>query len=500
MLAEEVGSRVQALGVHIITLKSSLMKGSPAQMSIISPLDSEPIVTWDANKMRRTGSLGNMVFIEIGRRCEGGPGLIWMYACQEDSDNFRDTLKRLVISLFCVNNLIDILIVIIRFLFIGDGRQVNNNNTVTTTSSDKSGVYDRTIPRLSVSSSAGSSPSSSGGSSFKLSFNGPAPTVVKKCAEYDSADIDDVNLQYDYAFNTGPYNRRHSTIPLSSTPPPINLVSHPSRRKEVTQHKRSLSIPGKTTNTIDGVADNKLIFHSSTDSGLASTISLEDDFQSIDESLSQIMSDLNDTTSNNNNKNGDGLSDLIAQLECFATSDKTDITKPVIRSNTLPSGQTKPVFKRANSTSTCQPMHYLRVRNPKADLMNDGYVMMGSGGHAPLDKVPEEKNTILTKKQTNGQDVYMNHPLPHEVATATPILYQREYHNITHSNNDDGPIYENNDDNDGPIYENNDDDEAIYMNHDQTPATDTEMKQLFSSAWSEIDNLQLILNQFNVTD
>ena len=94
VLAEEVGSRIQSLGVHIVTLKSSLSKESPAQMSIISPLDMEPIVTWDANKMRRTGCLGNMVFIEIGRRCEGGPGLIWMYACPEDASDFRETLKR----------------------------------------------------------------------------------------------------------------------------------------------------------------------------------------------------------------------------------------------------------------------------------------------------------------------------------------------------------------------------------------------------------------------
>ena len=94
VLAEEVGSRVQALGVHIVTLRSSLNKQSPALMSIISPVDSEPIVTWEANKMRRTGSLGNMVFIEVGRRCEGGPGLIWMYACPEDAPNYRDTLKR----------------------------------------------------------------------------------------------------------------------------------------------------------------------------------------------------------------------------------------------------------------------------------------------------------------------------------------------------------------------------------------------------------------------
>ena len=94
ILSEEVGSRVQALGLHIVTLQSTLSANKPARMTIISPLDDEPIVTWEANKMRRTGSLGNLVFIEIGRRCDGGPGLIWMYATPEDSISFRETVTR----------------------------------------------------------------------------------------------------------------------------------------------------------------------------------------------------------------------------------------------------------------------------------------------------------------------------------------------------------------------------------------------------------------------
>lgn len=94
ILSEEVGSRIQALGVHIVCLQSALSQQKPARMTIISPLDMEPIVTWEANRMRRTGSLGNLIFIEVGRRCEGGPGLIWMYATPEDSLSFRETVTR----------------------------------------------------------------------------------------------------------------------------------------------------------------------------------------------------------------------------------------------------------------------------------------------------------------------------------------------------------------------------------------------------------------------
>lgn len=96
ILPEEVGSRIQALGMQYLTLQSALSSKTMATLKIISPLDMEPIVTWEATKMRRTGNLNNMMFIEIGRRCEGGPGLIWMCTTPADTHNFRETLQRLV--------------------------------------------------------------------------------------------------------------------------------------------------------------------------------------------------------------------------------------------------------------------------------------------------------------------------------------------------------------------------------------------------------------------
>lgn len=92
ILPEEVGSRVHVLGTHILALKSRISENQPGQLDIISPADPTPIVTWDRDKMRRTGCLGNMVFVEIGRRCRGGPGLIWMYAGPKETAALRETL------------------------------------------------------------------------------------------------------------------------------------------------------------------------------------------------------------------------------------------------------------------------------------------------------------------------------------------------------------------------------------------------------------------------
>ena len=423
----------------------------------------------------------------------------------------------------------------------GDGRPANG----VAPPEMRGPMYDRvgsdaeiSMARLSVSST-GSSPSSSGSSSFTLSYSGPPPAVVKKSAEYDSADVLDGTIpEYDYAFNTGPLTRggpnRSSTVPLSATPPPVNLVSHPSRRKELSCHKRSSSIPGKTIELIKSISPVTIAgtnkqqqqqqFRGSIDSGLASSVSLEEDFQSIDESLNSILHDLNETQSKPETED-DGLNDLIAELNSFAGSSDQ---KPIKRSNTLPSGEKKPVFKRANSTSTCHPMHYLKMHNPKSELMNDGYVMMVSSGRAMLDKVPEEKmdkssnSTQPTTKRLNYDQLelkeksvtpppteYMNHPLPLDVANGIPVIYQREYQNVSHHDTthrvkttpDPSPVKGTTPDPStvkGTTPDPSPEDEAIYMNYDQAPTTDKEMAELFSSAWNEIDNLQHILEKIGI--
>ena len=95
IMPEEVGSRCNMLGVHILLLRGGILNQSVGQLQIVSPSDSgKPIVAWDRDKMRRTGKTGNLVFIEIGRRCQGGPGLVWMYAGLEEAHPLRETLHR----------------------------------------------------------------------------------------------------------------------------------------------------------------------------------------------------------------------------------------------------------------------------------------------------------------------------------------------------------------------------------------------------------------------
>ena len=76
-------------------LKNGVPNHSMGRLEIVHPGDPHsPIVSWDRDKMRRAGKTGNLVFIEIGRRCEGGPGLVWMFTGYEEAQALRGTLHK----------------------------------------------------------------------------------------------------------------------------------------------------------------------------------------------------------------------------------------------------------------------------------------------------------------------------------------------------------------------------------------------------------------------
>ena len=99
ILPEEVGTRCTIIGMNVLTLRSGVPNRTVGKLSIINPADpSNPLVSWERDKMRRTGKTGNLVFIEIGRRCQGGPGLVWMYAGSEEAQALRETLHKWVVQ------------------------------------------------------------------------------------------------------------------------------------------------------------------------------------------------------------------------------------------------------------------------------------------------------------------------------------------------------------------------------------------------------------------
>ena len=101
--------------------------------------------------------------------------------------------------------------------------------------------------------------------------------------------------------------------------------------------------------------------------------------------------------------------------------------------------------KRANSTSTCQPTHYIKHRLQKTPQplpeQQEEYVFM-----QPVHKAPEPVKSVPPSCRQNYDQLttieerslreegpvsdYENYPLPADVAKATPIVFQPTYENF----------------------------------------------------------------------
>jgi hypothetical protein len=343
-------------------------------------------------------------------------------------------------------------------------------------------------------------------------------TPEKKQAVYDSAE-------YDYAYNVHPlrsnsmsgipYGHVNSTNPLalSSFPPPVNLTTHPSRKQV---HKRSLSNPPTVVADNNSYHGNNLssapLNHKwgSRDSGVATSITtLDDDFLEIDKSLSEIMTDLSSSsssslkkTSNDCDQEINNLEDVIASLEDMANDVDGSNIVGIKRSNTLPVKTSLSTHRRANSTSTCHPVHYLKHKKNKEELIgNNDYIVMKSAKMraqpgptlSPLDINYDFLDNQLSpiKEKGLGPNEYENYPPPEDVLKATPINYTVPYANVTTSGTaavffDDDDIYENSEP--API-------SGPIVNSSKKRNSSIKFESLINSTLKEMDNLQNALDQ-----
>ena len=90
ILAEEVSTRLNIIGLHILVLSGTVPSQTVGTLEIVSPADTNnAVVSWLRDKLRRTGKTGNLVFVEIGGRCKRGPGLVWLYTGAEPLHKYK---------------------------------------------------------------------------------------------------------------------------------------------------------------------------------------------------------------------------------------------------------------------------------------------------------------------------------------------------------------------------------------------------------------------------
>ena len=388
--------------------------------------------------------------------------------------------------------------------------------------------------------SSGSSSISSGCSSFGVSSSPPSIPTKKS-----SSGIYEDTYEYAYATSTGnpsaspmvnrsisqPQPGASSSHPLSSTPPPINLKTHPSRKR----HKRCLSNPGDMQ-LLPSPRPGSLTQQKSTsqDSGFNMESTEMLNFDEITESMSNLVSELSSESSEPSTGNQEHvtspneLDEMITMLQDLGMADGSTSTpqsssstsskvSPLVRTYSFPGGNVPTKQKRANSTSTCHPTHYFKMANPKAGLLQDGYVYMQPVHRSPSLTAKQEVSSKEAAKpspvcrrqnydqlapieeQSSHEDStppsnYENYPLPPDVVNATPILFQPTYQNFNLSEltpevqKQPHPMTE---------------DEASSVNILATANFDSakiisgsKRNDQLQSAWDELQNLETVLEGF----
>ena len=73
VLHDGIGGTINITGLHVIALYYN-----DRRLKLYDCQTGKCLLTWDGQCIRRCGYIKSLVFVEAGRRCYGGEGLLWM--------------------------------------------------------------------------------------------------------------------------------------------------------------------------------------------------------------------------------------------------------------------------------------------------------------------------------------------------------------------------------------------------------------------------------------
>ena len=91
LINEGVGPKLNFIGIHVVTVNTTNLT-----FNIYNYYNEKHLLAWEHCNIRRSGCIGPLVFLEIGRKCLAGPGVLWMYYPAHLAAQFRESLHRLV--------------------------------------------------------------------------------------------------------------------------------------------------------------------------------------------------------------------------------------------------------------------------------------------------------------------------------------------------------------------------------------------------------------------
>lgn len=91
---EEMGAQCSIIGLRVLALRGKDSGSNMGGLEVYSQADcNNPVLSCKHDSIRCTGKMGRYIYVELGSRCKGGPGLLWMYfGSKEKANQMKDVL------------------------------------------------------------------------------------------------------------------------------------------------------------------------------------------------------------------------------------------------------------------------------------------------------------------------------------------------------------------------------------------------------------------------
>ena len=85
ILSEGIGDVIGFIGLHVVTICDSTF-------NIYNFHTDKHLIAWHRDKIKLSGCIESLVFLEADETCRGGPGLLWMQNPMPQAITFQQHL------------------------------------------------------------------------------------------------------------------------------------------------------------------------------------------------------------------------------------------------------------------------------------------------------------------------------------------------------------------------------------------------------------------------
>lgn len=88
-ISEGVAQTLNFTGLHVVTISATNLT-----FNIYDFYNGKHLLAWEHCSIRKSGCVGPLVFLEVGKSCHGGPGVLWMFHPDHLAAKFSKSLQK----------------------------------------------------------------------------------------------------------------------------------------------------------------------------------------------------------------------------------------------------------------------------------------------------------------------------------------------------------------------------------------------------------------------